>query len=902
MAYSEAVFYVDPDTGSDAVRATLSAVVFSNPSGDVVRGTYVSHGLEEGAVIDVTGTTNGNGPYKVTLNDADTFDLVGASWAAFNGADVTGDVVPRGGASWSDAWATLKSGATAARVSPLDLIKHAKSPDPSSIGTADWTGGPAPDAEDIESSTNASPIVVTITGHTISDGDFVQVLDHETNTAANGIWRAINTTADTLELEGTTGNGVGGATGTLQKVSHRVVYIASIMAVDIDRCETGWTAKTGLITSVVETPSTAGTGYSVNDVLTLTEGTGGTVVVTAVGGSGEVTAVDLVSSGYGYTTGTGKATSGGGGAGCEIEIDGAGDVTVEYTDSRKEGQAALKITPPAGATGDTLLAYKAVSPGSLASYQQLSFWVFEVGQGVIADEWAICLCSDGSGETVVDEFVLDGVGDANNPVPNVVTKTGGGNLGASTASVAVYAGSAGTRADNWIVLDNLLATVTNSLNLLSLISKSSSAAGGDEPWHTIQSIRGRIVVLDSTASTTPSSSPSEQRGYSGDTESVTTYIRRCFTFDLETSDSIGVNELNASGEEGSHIYVSGGWNVATDTQDGETYFDGRNGHGIGLRVSQRYFADFERFSFLRFAYGVKFINYPSFLSFEGISNLNHNTRAGLSTEDGSNNELEVGHLACNEDGIRFIGGRANRAVVQNIAGNAVWGAYFEAADDNRLEDAVIRNNGQCGIAFLSGNGNRLIDIETADNRYAAISMVGGRNHLRNATLGESAEVYPSVYYGDPVVLSHNHNGGGTHKHLLEMANIYSLATNRPGGTGSMWKIAIDGAVPARTESYPAVLWLRGIGVYANRLATLRLWVRRDTTNVTAKLIVPGGQIAGVDADVEATLADGEPATSWQWLKVSFTPTADGVVVAKLIGYYLVGNGNVYAEDLSAGQA
>jgi hypothetical protein len=45
------------------------------------------------------------------------------------------------GTSWATAWKTCLTGATAARIAPGDEIRIAKSPDPTSIGTATWTSG-----------------------------------------------------------------------------------------------------------------------------------------------------------------------------------------------------------------------------------------------------------------------------------------------------------------------------------------------------------------------------------------------------------------------------------------------------------------------------------------------------------------------------------------------------------------------------------------------------------------------------------------------------------------------------------------------------------------------------------------------------------------------------------------
>lgn len=65
----------------------------------------------------------------------------------------------------------------------------------------------------IVSSTNASPIQITTGTHGYNTGDTVEIEGHVTNTAANGIWQVTVTGTTTYLLNGSTGNGVGGATG-----------------------------------------------------------------------------------------------------------------------------------------------------------------------------------------------------------------------------------------------------------------------------------------------------------------------------------------------------------------------------------------------------------------------------------------------------------------------------------------------------------------------------------------------------------------------------------------------------------------------------------------------------------------------------------------------------------------
>jgi len=64
----------------------------------------------------------------------------------------------------------------------------------------------------IESSTNASPIVVTITSHGFSNSDVIHINEHD-NLGALGVHTIANVTANTFELSGTTGTSVGTATG-----------------------------------------------------------------------------------------------------------------------------------------------------------------------------------------------------------------------------------------------------------------------------------------------------------------------------------------------------------------------------------------------------------------------------------------------------------------------------------------------------------------------------------------------------------------------------------------------------------------------------------------------------------------------------------------------------------------
>lgn len=62
----------------------------------------------------------------------------------------------------------------------------------------------------ITGATNATPIVVTATGHGYSDGDFVTITGVVGNTAANGTFKIANSDANTFELTDSAGTDVAG--------------------------------------------------------------------------------------------------------------------------------------------------------------------------------------------------------------------------------------------------------------------------------------------------------------------------------------------------------------------------------------------------------------------------------------------------------------------------------------------------------------------------------------------------------------------------------------------------------------------------------------------------------------------------------------------------------------------
>jgi hypothetical protein len=270
MAYTNAIFYLDYVNGNDAARASLTTCIASNPSGSITRITKAGHGLVTGAVVTTSAFTAWlNGVWKITWVDADNFDLDTAVWQAT--ADNSGTVVPFGGQSWADAWKTITSGATAARIAPGDIIRIAKSPAPSSIGNATWTnvqaagGFPGTKGIGAMADNGSGAIRLTVASHGYATGDVIQVIGLVTTGTTyegNGAWIITYNDANTFDLDGSVYVNTRASGGTAQKINSKAVVLASAQTLNIDRCEDLWSNGVDGTASVIQvgTDAKEGTG------------------------------------------------------------------------------------------------------------------------------------------------------------------------------------------------------------------------------------------------------------------------------------------------------------------------------------------------------------------------------------------------------------------------------------------------------------------------------------------------------------------------------------------------------------------------------------------------------------------------------------------------------------------
>jgi hypothetical protein len=777
---------MDYENGNDAVRATLADVVFSLSGVDDVLGTKAGHGLVTGACITVSGCTQAyaNSVWKITLVNADTFTLDGASWTSFNGADVTGNAVPFGGMNWADAWKTVTSGATAARIAPGDIIRIAKSPAPTSLGTT-------------------------------------------------GEWTNLSKT----------------------------VTLGAAQTLNIDLCEEAWTASA--------------------------------------------------------------------------------DVTATTSTTRKQGanSASLAIAS-AFTTGK--VAYKAITSINLSAYQKISFWFRNSVAIAGGNVFRVCLCSDATGDTVVDTFWIPAIPSTNRFLPLTLTKDGGGNLGATIQSIAIYADSdPGTPT---ILIDDIIACTTNGLNLQSLISKNSAEQGGTEGWYGIQSIDGVTVLLDNETETLANAG----RGYGGTTETVTTYKRETIKTNLVSSASLAVQEIQDNGTSGNNIQFQGGWNTSSGLQDGETFFDGLNGYGYGLYQSYKSWITLNYLNFSRYnhgiyyfsssnnsiitlssannntSYGVYYYSNCNNNSITTLSNANNNGYYGVYYNDSHNNSITtLSNINNNGYGINYTNSNNNSiTTLSNANNNTNNGVYYSSSHNNSITTLSNANNNGYGV-YYSGCYNSLISIlsnannntnygvyyynsynsnirtlSTSGNGTAGVFNNVGRNYLFNALIAEATEVTGFTDFINARIFSGKHDQTlNNHKIFTDGGTIRSEATIRHTDSGIAWRL--DPTSTNRSSSYPLDLSIAKVAVGANALVTIKAWFRRSNTGITGKLVCKGRQIAGVDDDVTASITAA--ADTWEQVQFSFQPSESGVVEIEAHAYGGTSY-TVFVDDLTISQA
>jgi hypothetical protein len=520
----------------------------------------------------------------------------------------------------------------------------------------------------------------------------------------------------------------------------------------------------------------------------------------------------------------------------------------------------------------------------------------------VTNNFKVCLCSDAVGAVIVDEFILPASAAVGRWFPVRLTRVGGGSLGSSIQSIALYTHTTLPAANTTVSLDNISACSSTGLSLTSLVSKTSTASGGGEGWWCIQSLDGTSVLLD-IADTGTSTPATTIRGYTGTTETVATYARETTRTGPHAGATTNVQLINVSGTPDAYINFSMGWNTSTNLQDGETIFDGVNGTGNCLVPGvNRSYVNVDRFSACR---------YVTPLGQTGQSNQ-------------TNWNLSGTFLCCcfNIAGAQFLRSEFSNYVVHSISGGS---NYLGRDGGLKMTNCSFISNTSTPMAIGTSNTNNTYqtllhnclfennatsDIVGAGLNYPILLIssslksatnIGANSRfliLKDCSLSGTVEFSTIVANTNNRIYSQNHDLTGYEFGVTDGGTFNTEATDRPGQTGKMWRLVLTNTT--RNSSYPLELQVGQFACSANSLVTVTAWMKKShATNCRGKLRVRAYQLAGINSDIIAALSDN---TNWQQVTLTFTPLEAGVFEVEALAEYVSGNANVYIDTIEVTQA
>lgn len=638
---------------------------------------------------------------------------------------------------------------------------------------------------------------------------------------------------------------------------------------------------------------------------------------------------------------------------CETAWTASANVTATTTGTAKEGTNAASIAiASAFTTGKA--AFFATGTLDLSTYQQVSFWV-QCNTTVAASVLSLRLCTDTAGNTSVHTIAIPAINASGQWQP--VTVDLATNMNSAIASVALYQDTDISAAT--VLLDNIIAckasSTASALTLTSLIGKvhnlswvasttyaansiripttanrngyrykvtagGGGAAGSSEPtwplgigktvtdgaltwtcdaledtWFGIKSINGTTVILDNGVNSASGSG----RGYEGTTESVATYKRECISQGGASGNFTAVNQIQDDGSSGSPITYSGGWDRTNmSTQVEQTWLDGTNGMGLNIAFSSHKYITITNIGSVRFSYGfyegndglvVKYCHSNNFSNHcrENSSNISAITIDGCNFSNSSRGI--VSSNPCSNDVFRTtLSSHTNNGWLVN-------GSTIRAS--GRWTEIVARNNG--AYAFDINKGCDPLDfrnVTTGNNGSGAFSM-GSIIRCFNCNLPESTAFGNFTNFARQVAYSQKHSQtADNHLITTDGGTIISATDQRHTASGISWKFRPTST--NRGAAYPLILSVAKIKVTSGVTSNIAIWTRRDNTNIQGQLIVEGGQVAGVEADVTVSCAPS--INTWtQSSTLSITPTEDGAVEVKFYCWDGTGtSNNMWIDDLT----
>lgn len=558
---------------------------------------------------------------------------------------------------------------------------------------------------------------------------------------------------------------------------------------------------------------------------------------------------------------------------CETNWTAAANVTcVLDTVRHKQGSNGQRVTPATAFTTGKLAYRTLPSTLDLSTYEQVSLW-FRYGALTSAGQIQLKLCSDTTGDTPVNTLSLPA---GTNSSWRTAILDNAAALGSSIASIALYAtADPGTTA---MYVDNIVACkAASSSDCVTHEHVIGKNTVGEPEWYSILSIAADSVVIGGGNIVEVGNTNNSPLPYRGTTESVATYLLLGMP-----AWSSSQNVIQDSGDSGSLITFSGGWNrTDMSTQTGVSYFNGSHFQANALSHLAKSFLKIEKVGGLNLTDGVILDN--------GGLNLDVQVEQAVGCANGPLPPLGIPG--------RFL--KLTVGYVQGMTGGISTDGQYVGTSEYR----ITRIHGTCGSTSsvaLSAFPNARYFIDRIDNnsgyglgtssigQMQSAEIVGCTfsNNVSGDVLANGNGILKTYgCIGTPVlssgsrssrVLATRDQGVSTAHKIYARYFTVATATDRVHtGTSKSWKVSPFDTNECTSDT-PAQFQLAEIAVNASSLVTIKCWVNRDNTGISAGIRILADALPGVGtSDIETLMTAA--VDTWEEITLTFTPTVAGVV-------------------------
>ena len=176
-----------------------------------------------------------------------------------------------------------------------------------------------------------------------------------------------------------------------------------------------------------------------------------------------------------------------------------------------------------------------------------------------------------------------------------------------------------------------------------------------------------------------------------------------------------VQVVSSSGKSSAFLYISGGWDLSTETQTGQTWFRQMHGtfstrNGYGLYLSSKNYSNLDKLNFLRYNNGIYY------------SNSNNNTITSATCNSNSNNGI-------------YYGGSSNTTIYSlSTTGNTTAGIYSNTAN-NICHSATIAESTKVatGTAYYSDTRQYINNLGGYSYVYSNYATANSQNASAGGT-------------------------------------------------------------------------------------------------------------------------------------------------------------------------